>query len=95
MLLSALVAAAASAASVSALPVALAFAQVQRVPESGAAKIRYEIEARLDEETDLLHGRARLHYWNDSPDTLRDLYFHLYLNAFRPHSLWARTERRT
>ena len=64
------------------------------MPESGAANIRYEIEARLDEETHILHGRARLHYRNDAPDTLRDLYFHQYLNAFRPHSLWARTEKR-
>lgn len=56
--------------------------------------VRYTIEALLDEEAQLLHGAARLDYRNASPDTLRSIYFHLYLNAFRSGSEWARTERR-
>ncbi|MFQ5538550.1 MAG: M1 family metallopeptidase [Gemmatimonadota bacterium] len=56
--------------------------------------VRYTVEATLDEAAETLHGRARMEYTNNSPDTLADLYFHLYLNAFRPGSLWARTERR-
>jgi hypothetical protein len=56
--------------------------------------VDYQIEARLDEFRQVLVGRMRLTYTNNSPDTLRNLYFHLYLNAFRPNSLWAREERR-
>ena len=52
--------------------------------------IRYRIEARLDEEAEVLRARGEVRYRNESPDTLRDFYFHLYLNAFRPNSAWAR-----
>jgi hypothetical protein len=57
-------------------------------------RVAYSTEARLDEEAQLLHGVEIVRYHNASPDTLRALFFHLYLNAFRPHSLWAGTERR-
>ena len=51
--------------------------------------LEYRIEARLDEDAQRLDGRARLRYRNNSPDTLTEFWFHLYLNAFRPNSLWA------
>ncbi len=35
-------------------------------------------------------GEETLTYWNLSPDTLPDLHFHLYLNAYRPGSHMAR-----
>jgi hypothetical protein len=35
-------------------------------------------------------GQETLAYWNLSPDTLSELYFHLYLNAYRPGSHMAR-----
>jgi hypothetical protein len=54
--------------------------------------VDYRIEALLDEGTDVLTGRARLHYTNHSPARLDTLYFHLHLNAFRPNSAWARRE---
>jgi len=57
-------------------------------------RVAYSTEARLDEAAQVLHGAEVVRYHNQSPDTLGVLYFHLYLNAFRPHSLWARTERR-
>lgn len=52
-------------------------------------RVRYEIRARLDEPTGVLAGIERVRYWNQSPDTLREFYMHLYLNAFRPNSRWA------
>jgi len=52
-------------------------------------RVRYEIRARLDEPTGVLAGTERVLYVNQSPDTLRQFYMHLYLNAFRPHSRWA------
>ncbi|HET7041591.1 MAG TPA: hypothetical protein VFI13_06220, partial [Gemmatimonadales bacterium] len=48
--------------------------------------VDYRIEARLDETTDVLHGRARLRYINRSSSTLDTLWFHQHLNAFRPNS---------
>lgn len=54
--------------------------------------VEYRIEARLDEQTDVLHGRARLRYTNRSPRALDTLFIHQHLNAFRPNSAWARRE---
>src|SRR5690625_4050699 len=55
-------------------------------------EVAYRIEAVLDEAADVLRGRARMRYTNRSTETLDSLYFHLYLNAFRPNSAWARRE---
>lgn len=54
--------------------------------------VDYRIEARLDDATGVVRGRARLKYTNKSPARLDTLYFHLHLNAFRPNSAWARRE---
>ncbi|HVH11725.1 MAG TPA: hypothetical protein VM759_01665 [Longimicrobium sp.] len=54
--------------------------------------VDYRIEARLDEQTSVLHGRARMVYTNHSPNTLDTLFIHQHLNAFRPGSAWARRE---
>jgi hypothetical protein len=64
----------------------------QQAPEPWQQGVSYRIEARLDEATHVLTGRARVWYRNESPDTLHDFYFHLYLNAFRPNSAWARRD---
>lgn len=57
--------------------------------------VNYRIEARLDEATNVLHGRARLRYVNRSRTTLDSIYVHQHLNAFRPNSAWARRELET
>jgi hypothetical protein len=54
--------------------------------------VDYQIEARLDEETEVLTGRARLVYSNHSATSLDTLWLHQHLNAFRPNSAWARRE---
>ncbi len=51
--------------------------------------VAYEIDASLDEASGVLSGRQQLLYRNNSPDTLRQISFHLYLNAFRPGSRWS------
>ncbi|HKK28029.1 MAG TPA: M1 family metallopeptidase [Gemmatimonadota bacterium] len=58
-------------------------------------RVAYSTQAVLDEDSQLLRAAEVVRYHNASPDTLRRLYFHLYLNAFRPHSLWARNEQRS
>ncbi len=52
-------------------------------------RVVYQINARLDEPTQTLSGDERVLYFNHSPDTLRTISFHLYLNAFRPGSRWS------
>jgi len=48
--------------------------------------IHYRIKANIDETTDIITGSVELTYWNNSPDDLDVVYFHLYQNAFQPGS---------
>ncbi len=44
--------------------------------------VHYDIKARIDEELHKIEGSIKMDYWNNSPDTLNELYFHLFQNAF-------------
>jgi len=44
--------------------------------------VAYKIDARLDEITHIIEATEALDYYNNSPDTLRYVYFHLFQNAF-------------
>lgn len=48
--------------------------------------VAYKIDAKIDETTDIIDGYEQLTYTNNSPDTLRFVFFHLYQNAFLPGS---------
>ncbi len=43
----------------------------------------YTIEARLDTVEHKIHATQHLRYYNNSPDTLYSVWFHLYPNAYR------------
>ncbi len=49
-------------------------------------RVAYDMQVALDPTDHQYQGEAELTYWNNSPDTLRELFFHLYFNAFRPGS---------
>jgi len=49
-------------------------------------RVHYRIDAALDPAAHEVAGVETLTVWNESPDTLRELYWHLYLNAFQPGS---------
>src|SRR6478672_10938320 len=57
-------------------------------------RVSYTSVATLDEAQTKLHARATLVYVNNSPDTLREMFFHQYLNAFRPGSKWSAADAR-
>jgi len=63
-------------------------------PPEWQQEVSYRIEARLAEKNERVRAAASFRYRNASPDTLDRVYFHLYLNAFRPNSEWARAEQR-
>ena len=50
--------------------------------------VRYEIDARLDDSTHRLFGHEIVVYVNHSPETLREIWFHLYANAFKKGSVY-------
>jgi hypothetical protein len=45
--------------------------------------VQYRMSATLDPATKTVRGHYRLTWWNHTDDTIPDLYFHLYLNAFK------------
>lgn len=44
--------------------------------------VAYKIKADINERTNIINANEELTYWNNSPDTLHFVYFHLYQNAF-------------
>jgi len=45
--------------------------------------VRYQMSARLDAGAKKVTGHYHLTWWNHTGDAISDLYFHLYLNAFK------------
>lgn len=50
-------------------------------------KVNYKMDVKVDAENNRFSGKQRLDYWNNSPDTLKVLYYHLQWNAFQPGSM--------
>ncbi|WP_251953210.1 M1 family metallopeptidase [Salinibacter ruber] len=66
---------------------------VAQSPSQWQQHVDYEMEIRLNPETHQVDGHQRLTYTNNSPDTLRTVYYHLYFNAFQPQSMMAERNR--
>lgn len=49
-------------------------------------KVKYEMDIDFDVSTHRYTGTQRLTYFNNSPDRLDRVFYHLYLNAFQPGS---------
>ncbi len=50
-------------------------------------RAEYQMEIDMDVETNRLKGTQTITYFNNSPDTLYNLYYHLFFNAFQPGSM--------
>ncbi len=50
-------------------------------------RVNYKMDVQVDEKNNKFNGKQKLEYWNNSPDTLKVLYYHLYWNAFQPGSM--------
>lgn len=57
--------------------------------------VEYQIDIRLDDLSHAVQGRAKIKYFNHSPDTLKRVFFHLYWNAIQPNSAYAQWAKRT
>jgi hypothetical protein len=49
--------------------------------------VNYEMVVDLNPEDHSFQGEQRLVYYNNSPDTLNQVFYHLYFNAFQPNSM--------
>jgi hypothetical protein len=57
-------------------------------------RVHYKMDVKLNVQTNRFAGTQQLEYWNNSPDTLKKLYYHLYFNAFQPGSMMDTRSRR-
>lgn len=59
-----------------------------RLPNSSywQQDVHYKIDATIDDSEESITASETLIYTNNSPDTLYEVYFHLYQNAFTPNS---------
>ena len=56
-------------------------------------RVRYQMDIQVKADQHRLQGSEQITYYNNSPDTLREIYIHLYYNAFQPHSMMAERNR--
>ncbi|HEX2607874.1 MAG TPA: M1 family metallopeptidase [Flavisolibacter sp.] len=57
-------------------------------------RVKYTMNIDMNVETNQYKGKQTVDYWNNSPDTLSKVFFHLYWNAFQPNSMMDVRSRR-
>ena len=50
-------------------------------------RVKYVMDVDVNASDNKFTGKQKLEYWNNSPDTLTRVFYHLYWNAFQPGSL--------
>ena len=60
--------------------------QLQAQPDRWQQGVAYEMQIDVDADNHQYTGEQRLTYYNNSPDTLDKVFYHLYFNAFQPGS---------
>jgi hypothetical protein len=50
-------------------------------------KVKYKINISFDVKNNQFSGTEEIIYYNNSPDTLNKIFFHLYFNALQPNSM--------
>lgn len=56
-------------------------------PDRWQQRVDYKMKIDFDVDTHQFDGEQTLKYWNNSPDTLDKVFYHLYFNAFQPESM--------
>ena len=69
------------------LPLLFSFGFLFAQPERWQQHADYEMNIDMDVSKDRYHGTQRITYTNNSPDTLNQVFYHLYFNAFQPGSM--------
>ena len=64
-----------------------AFSLLNGQTERWQQKVKYDMEVSMDVKKNIYKGTQKLHYTNNSPDTLKRAFYHLYYNAFQPNSM--------
>jgi hypothetical protein len=63
-------------------------------PDRWQQRVKYVMNIDVNTQTNHFTGKQKLDYWNNSPDTLNRVFYHLYWNAFQPNSMMDNRSRR-
>lgn len=63
-------------------------------PDRWQQRVKYTMNIDMNVLTNRFTGKQKLEYWNNSPDTLTRVFYHLYFNAFQPGSMMDTRSRR-
>src|SRR5689334_13042907 len=63
-------------------------------PDRWQQRVKYVMNIDMNVQTNRFKGKQALEYWNNSPDTLSRVFYHLYWNAFQPNSMMDNRSRR-
>ncbi len=63
-------------------------------PDRWQQRVKYTMDIDMNVQTNRFTGKQKLEYWNNSPDTLKRVFYHLYFNAFQPGSMMDVRSRR-
>ncbi len=63
-------------------------------PDRWQQRVKYTMDINMNVQTNRFTGKQKLEYWNNSPDTLTRVFYHLYFNAFQPGSMMDIRSRR-
>jgi hypothetical protein len=69
-------------------------AVVKAQPDRWQQRVKYTMNIDMNVQTNRFTGKQKLEYWNNSPDTLTRVFYHLYFNAFQPGSMMDARSRR-
>jgi hypothetical protein len=63
-------------------------------PDRWQQRVKYTMNIDMNVQTNQYTGKQKIDYWNNSPDTLNRVFFHLHWNAFQPNSMMDARSRR-
>lgn len=63
-------------------------------PDRWQQRVKYTMSIDMNVQSNQFTGKQKLEYWNNSPDTLSRVFYHLYFNAFQPNSMMDTRSRR-
>jgi hypothetical protein len=63
-------------------------------PDRWQQRVKYTMNVDMNVQNNQYKGKQKLEYWNNSPDTLKRVFYHLYWNAFQPNSMMDARSRR-
>src|SRR5258705_577059 len=70
------------------------FVSAHAQPDRWQQRVKYSMNIDMNVQTNRFTGKQKLEYWNNSPDTLSKVFYHLYWNAFQPNSMMDNRSRR-